>query len=91
MLDLSKEERTTLARLERSDALIYRQAEVFALVIGGYYVCDLNTKTVKSLIERGAIIELGQDTQKDDDEWIYAADPRCFSPMVTVNNNQSPS
>lgn len=87
--DLTPQERATLGRLERSDALVYRQAEDFSLVIGGYYVCDLSRGICKSLIEKNALIELGENTkvQGDGTEWVYAADPNLFSPLFQIGND----
>ena len=86
--DFTPEERATLARLERSDAFVYRQAEQFSLVIAGYYICDLDTEICKSLIEKKAMFELGENTQPKGDgtEWVYAADPRMFAPQFVIDN-----
>jgi hypothetical protein len=94
MLDLNKEQRVLLARMENPEAFIYRQAETFYLTIGGLTVCGLNADTCKSLIELGALVELGSNSVSNPDtdapteaasgfditEWVYAADPRCFGP-----------
>ncbi len=61
MLDLNKEQRTLLARMEQPNALIYRQADIFYLVVNGFSICDLDQEVCKSLIELGALVELGKN------------------------------
>lgn len=83
--ELSKKAITVLARLERSDSFVYRQAETFALVIAGLYVCNLSSDACKELIDSKALIEIGNcvrepDLLPDETDWVYAADPCLFGP-----------
>ena len=89
MVDLTKEERTLLARLEKSDAFVYRQAEHFTLVYGGYMVCVLDTNTCRRLIDLGCLVEIGKQVNADDDtDWIYGADPSLFAPNFVISDDE---
>ena len=95
MIELSAEERTLLARLEKPGAFVYRQAEEFSLIYEGFYVCKLDTKVCRDLIEKACLVEVGQkepENEEDDTMWLYGADPRLFAPQfqVETDNDRGP-
>ena len=87
MLDLTKEERTLLARLEKADAFIHRQAEDFSLVISGFYVCAVKADICKSLISKHCLNEVGENKKEDLTEWLYGADPILFAPNFELERD----